>query len=92
MTQKSCLLVKDRNDVVAHGCVVLVIWGEKRECLQKMLPRDEVAGCLSEILHRSRHSQSWRRLKVVSVYDVLNSSNSYSTGNPWSTRIDSRGS
>ena len=43
MLQKSCLLVKDRNDVVAHECVVLVVWGGKRECLQKMLPRDEVA-------------------------------------------------
>ena len=63
----------------------------REACLQKMLPRDEVAGCQSEILHRSRHSQSWRRLKVVPVCGVLNSSNSYSTGNPWSMRIDSRG-
>ena len=52
--QKSCLLVKGRNDVVAHGCVILVVSGEKRECLQKMLPRDEVAGCLSGFLRRSR--------------------------------------
>ena len=86
----SCLLVKDRNDVVAHGCVVLVVWGEKRECLQKRLYRDEVARCLSRILRRSRQSQSWRRLKVVPVCGILNSSNSYSTGNPWSKRIDSR--
>ena len=53
--------------VVVHECVVLVVWGEK-----KMLPRDEVARCLSEILRRSRHSQSWRRLKVVRVCGVLN--------------------
>ena len=40
-------LVKDRNDVVTHECVVLVVIREKHERLQKMLPRDEVAGCLS---------------------------------------------
>ena len=76
---------KDRNDVVTHE------WGEKRECLQKMLSRDEVAGCRRGILHRSRHSQSWRGLKVVPVCGILNSSNSYSTGNPWSKRLNSRG-
>ena len=27
--------------------------GEKHECLQKMLPNDEVAGCRSGILRRS---------------------------------------
>ena len=58
--------------------------------LQKMLPRDEVARCLNRILRRCRHSQSWRRLKVVSACGVLNSSNSYSPGNPWLMRIDSR--
>ena len=48
-----------------------------------MLSRDEVGGCRSGILHRSRYSQYWRRLKVVPGYGVLNSSNSYSTGNPF---------
>ena len=72
--------------VCGSGC-----FGEKRECLQKMLPRDEVAGCRSRILHRSRHSQFWGWRKVVPVCGVLNSSNSYSTGNPWSKRIDARG-
>ena len=52
------VVLKDRNVVVVHECVVLVVWGEKRECLQKMLPRDEVARCLSGILRRSRHSLS----------------------------------
>ena len=72
--------------VCGSGC-----FGQKRECLQKMLPRDEVARCRSGILHRSRHSQYWRRLKVVPVCGVLNSSNSsnsYSTENPWSKRTD----
>ncbi len=51
-----CLLVEDRNVVVNQESVVLVVWGEKRECLQKMLPRDEVAGCLSVIARRGRDS------------------------------------
>ena len=62
----------------------------REACLKKILPRDEVAGCLSGIVHRCRHSKSWRRLEGVPVCGVLNSSNSYSTGNPWSKRIDSR--
>ena len=36
---KSCLLVKDRNDVVTHECVILVVVGEKhvsRKCYQGM--------------------------------------------------------
>ena len=49
MLQKSCLLVKDGNHVVTHECVVLVVVGEKHESHQKMLPRNEVAGCLSEL-------------------------------------------
>ena len=57
---------------------------------ERMLPRDEVAECLSGNLHRSQHSQSWRCLKVVPVCGVLNSSNSYLTGNPWTMRINSR--
>ena len=71
--------------VCGSGC-----FGEKRECLSKVLPRDEVAGCRSRILHRSRHRQYWRWLKVVPECGVLNSSNSYSTWNPWSKRIDAR--
>ena len=57
----------------------------------EMLPRDEMAGCRRGIFRRSRHSQSWRRLWVVPVWGGLNSSNLYSTGNPWSKRLDSRG-
>ena len=52
-----------------------------------MLPRDEVTGCLSGIVHRCRHSKSWWRLEGVPVCGVLNSSNSYSTGNPCSKRL-----
>ena len=36
-----------------------------------MLPRGEVARRRGEILHRSRHSQYWRRLRVVPVCSVL---------------------
>ena len=50
-----------------------------------------MAGCRSGILRRNRHSQSWRRLRVVPVWDGLNPSNSYSTGNLWSKRIDTKG-
>ena len=50
-----------------------------------------VAECLSGILDRCRHNQFWRWRKVVPVWGGLNLSNSYSTGNPWSKRIDSRG-
>ena len=46
------------NDVVTHKCVVLVAVGEMHEGLQKRLPRNEVAGCLSGIAHRRRHSKS----------------------------------
>ena len=42
--EKSCLLVEDRNVVVVHENVVLVVWGEKCECLQKMLPREKIVG------------------------------------------------
>ena len=52
-----------------------------------MLPRGKVvARCRSEIWHHSRHSQFWGWRKVVLVCDVLNLSNSYSTGIPWSKR------
>ena len=57
-SKKSCLLFKDRNDVVAHKCVVLVAVGERHESLQKMLSRNEVAGCLSGTARRCRHSKS----------------------------------
>ena len=73
--------------VCGSGC-----FGEKRECLLKMLPRDEVARCRSGILHRCRHSQIWGWRKVVPVCGVLNLSNSYSTGNPWSKRNRCKGS
>ena len=49
-SKKSCLLFKDRNDVVTHKCVVLVAVGEWHESLQIMLPRNEVGGCLSGIV------------------------------------------
>ena len=61
--------------VCGSGC-----FGEKRECLQKMLPRGEVARCRSGIRHRSRHSQFWGWRKVVPVCGVLNPSNSHSAG------------
>ena len=50
--QKSCLLVKDRNDVVTYKCVVLVAVGERHENVLIMLPRNELAGCLSKIARR----------------------------------------
>ena len=57
-SKKSCLQFKDRNDVVTHECVVLVAVGERHECLQIILSRNEVAGCLSAIARRCRHSKS----------------------------------
>ena len=56
--QKSCLLFKDRNEVVTYKCVVLVALGERHESLQIMLPRNEVAGCLCVITCRCGHSKS----------------------------------
>ena len=55
------IVVKDRNDVVTHKCVVLVVVGERHESLQKMLPMNEVGGCLSESTRRCRHSQRYAR-------------------------------
>ena len=49
LRQKSCLLFKNRIDVVAHKCVVLVAVGDMHESLPRMLPRIEVARCLSEL-------------------------------------------
>ena len=57
-SKKLCLLFKDRNDVVTHKYVVLAVVGEWHESLQIMLPRNEVAGCLSVIVRRCRHSKS----------------------------------
>ena len=57
-----------------------------------MLPRGEVARCRNVIRHRSRHSQFRGWLKVVPLCGVLNLSNSYSTGNPWSKRNRRKGS
>ena len=54
-SKKSCLLFKDRNDVVAHKCVVLVAVGEWHESLQIMLPWNELLGCLSGIACCCRH-------------------------------------
>ena len=63
------------------------------ECLQKKLPRGEVvARCRSGIRHRNRHSQFWEWNKDVPVCGVLNLSNSYSTGIPWSKRNRRKGS
>ena len=44
--------------VVTRKCVVLVAVGERHESLQRRLPRNEVAGCLSKIACRCRHSKS----------------------------------
>ena len=56
-TKRLCLLFKDRNDVVTHKCVVLIVVGEWHESLQIMLPRNEVARCLSGIVHCYQHSK-----------------------------------
>ena len=47
--KRFCLLFKDRNDVVTHKCVDLVVVGEWYESHLIMLPRNEVAGCLSDL-------------------------------------------
>ena len=55
--------------------------------LVKMWPRGETrTRCRSGIQNRIRHSQFWGWHKVVPVCGVLNVSNSYSTGIPWSKR------
>ena len=56
--KRLCLLLKDRDDVVTHKCVVLVVVGEGHESLRIMLPRNAVAGCLSRIERRCRHCKS----------------------------------
>ena len=62
-------------------------FGEKCACLQKMLSRGEIrTRCRSGILHHSRHSQFWGWRKVVPSCGVLNVSNPYSTGKPWSKK------
>ena len=71
---------------------LVCLGGERHKCLQKMLPRGEVTRCLSRIRHRNRHSQFWGWNKVVPVCGVLNLSNSYSTGIPWSKRNRRKGS
>ena len=55
---KVVFAVSSRNDVVTHKCVVLVSVEERHECLQKRLFMNEVAGCLSVIMRRCRHSKS----------------------------------
>ena len=52
--------------------------------------RNEIAECLSRITHRCRYSKSERRHKSVPVGNGINTSNSYSTANLWSRRVDSR--
>ena len=42
-SKRLCFLLKARNYIVTHKCVVLVIVGERHESLQIMLPRNEVA-------------------------------------------------
>ena len=59
MEQKLSLLFEE---IDAEVTVSLWFWlfVEKRECLQKMLPRSEViARCRGGIRHRNRHSQYW---------------------------------
>ena len=53
------VVFEDRNDCSHREFCGSGCFGEKRECLQKRLPRGEVAWCRSGILHRSRHSQFW---------------------------------
>ena len=49
--------VKDRNYLVTHKYVIMVVVGERYESLQIMLPRKEVAGCLSVITRRFRQQK-----------------------------------
>ena len=70
------------------------LWMHGPGCLGReawVSPENAVAGWRSCILRHSRHSQHWRQLKVVPMWGGLNSSRLYSTGNPWSKRIDARG-
>ena len=90
--QKLCLLFEE-IDVEVTVSLRFWLFVEKRECLQKMLPRGEVvARCWSGIRHHDRHSQFWGWNKVVPVCGILNLSNSYSTGIPWSKRNRRKGS
>ena len=67
--------------------MVLVVVGESHESLQKMLARNEVAGCLSDL----RVAVDIAKVRGVPVSGGLHASNSCSTGNPSSKRVDSRG-
>ena len=92
MEQNSCLLFEEINVEVTVILCFWLFWGEA--CgLQKMWPRGEIkARCRSRIRHRNRHSQFCGWNKVVPVCGVLNLSNSYSTGIPWSKRNRRKGS
>ena len=86
MLQKSCLLFEE-IDVEVTEIFWFWLFVEKRECRQKMLPRGEVVTrCWNGIRHHSRHSQFWGWRKVVPVCGILNVSNQYSTGKPWSKK------
>ena len=75
------------NKLWSHRLCFWLFGGEVWMSPKKMLPRGEgVARCRSGIRHRHRHSQFWGWNKVVPVCGVLNLSNSYSTGIPWSKR------
>ena len=66
---------------------------EKCGCLQKMLPRGEVvARCRSGIRHRDQHRNNFTSPPKLAMCGVLNLSNSYSTGIPWSKRNRHKGS
>ena len=82
MEQKSCLLFEEIDVAVTVSLCFWLFWGEAW-----VLSRGEVvARCRSGIRHRNRHSKFWEWRKVVPVCGVLNSSNSFSTGNPWSKK------
>ena len=71
--------------------VVLVIRGEACMSPENVAQRWNSRSVSERDLHRSRHSQFWGWRKVVPVCGVLNLSNSYSTGNPWSKRNRRKG-
>ena len=67
------------------GCCRREVWRSPEKVVQ------EWSSWMSgRITHRCRHSKSQRRHKSVPVSSGLNASNSCSTGNPWSKRVDSK--
>ena len=55
--EKVLLLNKDRNDVASHKCSPIAV-GERRMMISHRVRRNEIAECLSRIVHCCRHSKS----------------------------------